>query len=187
MKNTIKIIFTLVMVFISNQLSAQPGGNNVPIPVACTSYTPNPELNKFLGTWKWTSGNDSFEMVLKKEKIQDIMDENACEDIIYGFHEYKKNGIVIESSLPFQNMSYEQQKNSISSWSIVINAIELRGGMYNISKGNNHIKFKFELIDNNHLEIKALENYEGVKAYPPGVPIPSSDINLPVGIILLKQ
>lgn len=157
-------------------------------PYQCSSYTPNTELNKFVGNWKWTSGNNSFEMVLKKEKVfKPLDDDQSCEDIIIGFHKYIKNGTEIESSLQNQNSNYSQKLNSISSWSIVINSIELRGGIDNISNYNNPIKFEFEYIDNNHLKIKSLENFPGTKIYFPGQTIPGSEINLPQNIILTKQ
>ena len=187
MKKILKIAFILTMILINNKLIAQPGGNATPTLVPCSFYIQSQELDKFVGTWKWTSGNDSFEIVLKKEKISDLFDEDTCEDIIYGFHEYKKNNNIIESSLQYANTTFVQQKNTIYSPNFVVNSFELRGGIDNLSKGNNRLKFRFLLIDSNHIEIKSLDNYDGVKAYLPGIPIPPSEINLPIGIILSKQ
>lgn len=176
------------MLILTKNLFAQPGGNGAPVVIPCSLYTPNPDLDKFVGTWKWISGSNYFTLILKKEKVLDNWsDDYSCKDLIIGYHEYGTNNATVESSMQYQNSNYYEEKHSISSWSIVINNKELRGGMYNISKGNNFIKFEFELTDDTHIKIKSLKNYEGAKFYPPGVPIPSSDINLPQGIILTKQ
>lgn len=181
-----KIIYTLI-VLLSGFMYSQPSSTTIQL-LQCSSYTPNSELNKFVGNWKWASGNDSFEMVLKKEKVFDLgKDDQSCEDIIIGFHKYIKNGTIIESTLQNQNSSYALRLNSISSWSIVINSTELRGGIKNISNYNNPIKFEFEYIDSNHLKIKSLKNFPGTKIYFPGQTIPSNEINLPQDIILTNQ
>lgn len=67
---------------------------------AKNSYTQiryNPELDKFVGTWKWMSGTDTVIVILEKQ-VQNMPTKNNLE-LIVGWHKYVKNGQVVESSL----------------------------------------------------------------------------------------
>lgn len=87
-----KHIFLVVFIFLSLSGKAQP-------PHPAGTYTTHPELNEFIGTWRWTSGTDTVILVLKKQMIYypPIMDYN--EERLVGWHKYVKNGVVIESDL----------------------------------------------------------------------------------------
>ena len=188
MKNLKKYIISTAALFFASLMYSQHGNLGTPVQIQCSSYTQKPELDKFTGHWKWTSGNNSFEMVLKKEKIFSIIgnDHQACEDIIIGFHEYIKNGVLIESSLQHQDTNFSQDFESMTFFGVFGQI--LLGGMSNISNLNNNIRMELEYIDSTHLKIKSLTNYQGVKVYLPGQPIPSSEINLIIeGITLTKQ
>lgn len=183
MKNIIKIQISIFMLLLSQLMLSQRAIIN---PVPCSSYTPNTLMDKFTGHWKWLSGNDSFEMILKKEKIFNIIkDDNSCLDKIIGFHQYVKNGIVIESSLQNQNSNFNQDLMSIYGSAVIPGDI-LWAGIDILSNGNN-VKMEVEYIDANHIKIISLKNDPGVKLYLPGQVIPSSEITLPQNIILTKQ
>lgn len=186
MKNFIKYILIVSAILFSTLTFAQK--NLGPIQqIPCSSYTPNNALDKFTGNWKWISGNDSFEIILKKEKIFDILyDDNSCQDVIIGFHQYVKNGVVIESSLQNQTTNFYQKLKSIFGVGVTANGQILWAGVDILSNGN-HVKMELEYIDNSHVKIKSLRNYEGSKAYFPGENIPSSEITFPQDIILTKQ
>ena len=189
MKNLKKYIISAATLFFASLMYSQHGNLGTPVQIQCSSYTPKPELDKFTGHWKWTSGNNSFEMVLKKEKIFNITgDTQACKDVIIGFHEYIKNGVLIESSLQNQNTNFNQDFESIYfPGGYIANNTVIAGGIDILSNGN-HARMELEYIDSTHLKIKSLMNYEGAKVYPEGQPIPSSEINLIIeGITLTKQ
>jgi len=69
-------------------------------------YLKNENVNKFVGTWKWQSGDTSFIIVLKKEKIT-IKNPSAVFhfDGLEGWHEFEVNGKIIESSLTSTKMT----------------------------------------------------------------------------------
>ena len=185
MKNITKISIAICAVLCVNFLSAQPA-NATKTLYQCSSYEPKPEIDKYVGTWKWASGNDSFEIILKKEKVFDISEDDlSCIDVIIGFHKYIKNGVVVESSLQHQNTTFTQRLLSIYGSAEVPGQI-LWTGIDILSNGN-YVKMKLKYTDANHLFIKSIENYQGVKIIPVGTPIPSSEIIFPDNIVLTKQ
>lgn len=182
MKNYIGIL----VIFLSSFLYAQE--DTALTTIKCSKYIKTPELAKFTGTWKWVQGNDSFEIILKKEKVFDIMIEyDSCIDRLIGFHRYIKNGKLIESTLEKKGANFDDKLHSISVLNVVTNDIEIEGSIINISISRLLLHIKFELIDETHLKIKLIENYPGPVPYGPGVPSTLSEINLPQGIILTKQ
>ena len=54
-------------------------------------------LNKFVGTWRWTSGTDTVEIVLEKQVYIIPMTGSHTEKLV-GWHKYVKNGIINQSS-----------------------------------------------------------------------------------------
>ncbi|AZA60886.1 hypothetical protein EG340_07450 [Chryseobacterium indoltheticum] len=185
MKNLEKYILICLAILFTNLIFAQK--NVGPIQeIPCSSYTPKPQFDKFIGHWKWTSGNDSFEMILKKEKTFNIIaSDHSCVDYIIGFHQYSKNGAIIESSLQHQNTNYGAKLKSIFGVGVSPDDV-LSAGVDILSNGN-HVKMELEYIDANHVKIKSLNTYPGTKLYLPGQTIPSSEITLPQDIILTKQ
>jgi hypothetical protein len=61
-------------------------------------YIINNDIDKFVGTWQWVSGNDT--VVVKLKKVKFLMPQILYhDDIIMGCHKYVKNGVVIEDFL----------------------------------------------------------------------------------------
>ena len=78
------------------------------------SYLSNNYVTKFEGTWRWTSGNDTVTIRLKKLKTQL---SNYEEDILMGTHSYIKNGRLVESSMNrFDSISSNNKKRTIFLW-----------------------------------------------------------------------
>lgn len=92
----------------------------------------NPSLNKFVGTWVWTSGADTVKIVLKKEMVQ-YPDDNYSEDQLIGFHHYRKAGNVVESNMNFVQTNFAAYKWSILAGNIGGNNIML-GTIKDLSK-----------------------------------------------------
>ncbi|MEO8772279.1 MAG: DUF6705 family protein [Ferruginibacter sp.] len=68
-------------------------------------------LDKFEGTWKWTSGSSEVIIQLKKFHYY-FTDHQFYEDIILGSHKYTNNGTLIEDYLPdFINISQSFQSS----------------------------------------------------------------------------
>lgn len=72
----------------------------------------NPSLSKFVGTWIWVNGTDTVKVVLKKENVLFSM-INIRQDVIVGYHEYKRGNVIIETNLADTNHVFNTKKTSI--------------------------------------------------------------------------
>jgi hypothetical protein len=57
----------------------------------------NPNLDKFVGRWKWSSGTD--EIIIQLKKVNYLSKDNIREDVLMGAHQYLSNGTIIEDHL----------------------------------------------------------------------------------------
>lgn len=182
------IIFLVICIY--GKVYAQGINDTVPI-MQCSSYIPNPNLGKIVGTWKWSSGTDSFMMVLRKEKVYDTFSNDfACVDKVYGVHEYIKNGQLVETTLEYANapLHFLLEKRSLYFSGIVSDPKIFRGMIVNLSNKNRALKITLEVLDSHHIKINKIETYPGLKVYLKKEDIPSSKIDLPqAGIIMKKQ
>lgn len=144
-------------------------------------------VDKFVGTWLWIDGNNSFKITLKKEHVSfmPLTKVDIYSDVLYGFHKMIKNSIVEESSLDFSNTTFQDKK-----WTILTSSDDekpniLRGTIRHLSK-NKSVVLIIEYIDANHIKIISIKNSEGVKFSTPDNPYDSS-ISLPENIILTRQ
>ncbi len=67
-------------------------------------------LNKFVGTWRWASGNDTLTIILEKQI--DTFPNSQVQEVLVGWHRFVKNGQVIESSFP--NTSHQIGQENIA-------------------------------------------------------------------------
>ena len=51
------------------------------------TVTTNPEINKFVGVWRWTSGTDTLEITLEKQMYINYL-TNWKSDALIGWHRY---------------------------------------------------------------------------------------------------
>lgn len=72
----------------------------------------DPALDKFVGTWIWSSGTDTVKIILKKENIQ-FSGDSYRGDRIIGFHLYKRGTTIVESSIAHQNTNWAANKTTI--------------------------------------------------------------------------
>lgn len=184
------LLIIFLMINIYGKVYAQGINDTVPI-MQCRSYIPNSNLGKIVGTWKWSSGTDSFTMMLRKEKVYDTFSNDfACVDKVYGVHEYIKNGQLVETALEYANvpLHFLLEKRSLYFSGIVSDPKIFRGMIVNLSNKNRALKITLEVLDNHHIKINKIETYPGLKVYLKKEDIPSSEIDLPqAGIIMKKQ
>jgi hypothetical protein len=103
-----RTILIIVLFLISKISICQP-------PVGATIY--RPELNKFEGTWKFTSSTEEVIFMLKKIHYFSP-GRQVTEDVLMGSHKYTKNGVVVEDRLTvFPTIGQPgQSKGSIFLW-----------------------------------------------------------------------
>ncbi|ETN96365.1 hypothetical protein P278_07340 [Zhouia amylolytica AD3] len=58
--------------------------------------TQNSELNKYLGTWVYSNGNETFKIKLLPSRFP--LPDGTYENMIQGYHYYEKDGVIVESS-----------------------------------------------------------------------------------------
>jgi hypothetical protein len=104
-----KTILLSICIFCFFNLNAQT-------PYPSGSYNSKPELDKFVGTWRWVSGHDTVEIHLFKQAIHYPEPLNYDVEALVGWHKYVKNGIVIETSLQFSGLPRTGGHSTILSW-----------------------------------------------------------------------
>jgi hypothetical protein len=84
-----KLILIILLSVLTQTSNAQ-----VQVPV-------NNHLNKFIGTWRWTAGQDTFEITLHKQIYRPFLTYPFAGEAIVGWHKYVKNGQLIQSSFQY--------------------------------------------------------------------------------------
>ena len=183
MRNILKYITIAMMTITTNTLSGQEPN---------TTYNANnlnPNLDKYMGVWKWESGNKSFTILLKKQNVVlPPASRNVRADILYGFHQYVDSGLIVENSLNNANSTYNDLDFTVSGGmgrEGLGNTLE--GSLYHISKNEKVVEFIIEYIDSNHIKLVSLKNPPGLKLVKSGQPDYDWSISLPQNIILTKQ
>jgi len=77
---------------------------------AQTKYDTCQHLNKFEGNWKYVNGSDTVRINLRKHRFQYSVPDGPVYimDRLFGWHEYKTGGTIIESNYSFRNMQLPQ-------------------------------------------------------------------------------
>ncbi|MFC7348014.1 DUF6705 family protein [Chryseobacterium zhengzhouense] len=181
MKTVLKIASVFMLLLYSVNAYSQ---NHVP---QAGDTIPNPNLEKYAGTWKWENNGKSFTLILKKMSGLFPMNINMSGDMLIGYHEYKNNGNIIESSLPYIN---DQLSNgSYSAFAAFKSSTpstnELVIGITHLSKRKS-IEAKIEYLDPTHIKIVSFSNYQGIKINTPTYTYDPA-ISFPDNIILTKQ
>lgn len=83
------------------------------IPVGAYVKDLNNEMDKYVGTWQWTNGNDVLTIVLQKKN--NIYDGEYYEDLLVGEYSYASNGVEIVNTLSsFNDFTIIGRKHNIS-------------------------------------------------------------------------
>ena len=93
-----KTIILIISIFCSMYLKAQ----NINCPPGSNMLAP--ELDKFVGTWRWKSGTDTLTIYLYKQNIPVVPGCNSPS--IVGWHRYVKNGVLIEGTEQYAGTPY---------------------------------------------------------------------------------
>lgn len=109
MKTTLNTLLTIgFIVFVHIYGFAQPAAPKQ------GEHRQNPYLDKFVGTWEYDNGQHKFRIILTKQKVETafrLSDDEATiyyEDYIIGWHEYIKNGEIVESSMDKANTVWDK-------------------------------------------------------------------------------
>jgi hypothetical protein len=106
----ILILFSVLFAFSCKAQTTIVPLNNAYVGIPPNAYfkDTNNDYYKFIGTWKFTQGNESFTLVLD-ESIHEIM-RGYFKDILYGEYEYiDATGTTLINTLPLMSANYTNQ------------------------------------------------------------------------------
>ena len=102
----ISVITTIALLLNSKSFSQVPPNIIIPTEnnIYSNAYFVDNNINKFVGTWRWVSGNDTVLIALKKTKRTiEFPPYTYFEDMLYGCNTYIKNGQLVFSTMQFIN------------------------------------------------------------------------------------
>lgn len=73
----------------------------------------NPELDKFIGTWCWTSNADTINIFLQKQTI--TLPNGNNREVMVGWHKYVKNGQLVQSSMQNIGLNYNNEETPLGT------------------------------------------------------------------------
>jgi len=144
------------------------------------SFNSKPELDKFVGTWKWVSGNDTVILALYKQAIYYAPPLNYHVENIVGWHRYVKNGVLVENSSQYSGQSYIGGHSTILAWAK--SATKIYGVFEDITK-NKDCDLYLTMVDNTYTQMN-LKIGESRGIRPTGF---QYGFTLPTSIVLTKQ
>lgn len=181
MKSTQIIIGIIILAFGSTNANAQ------------TAYDTCNKLQPYEGEWRYTNGQDTIRIYLKAARVSFTYPDNSntVRDDLYGWHEYKKGNIVVESN--YQNRftpipyNYDDIQVGFSSISLVLSHCDtsthkLIGSIDDITEIDEYHTVTAILSNNNTVMSWKLVHREGY-----GFPGGHKGMTLPKTFVLIKQ
>ncbi len=144
----------------------------------------NPSLDKFAGTWRFTSGNDTLIFLLWKENR--VISYDFKRDDIKGRHFYKQGFKIIENSIYPSMANFHSEftllggnKNGVDNDSLICFMDDIS------KKKNTRFIFIYDSVNNELIATQNDNSAGGVMMYEPGErPLPG--YSLPNNFILKK-
>ncbi len=78
------------------------------------TITTNPELDKFVGVWRWVNDSDTLEITLQKQIAITPFTNKQCE-VLTGWHRYIKDGVQQQSSYQYIGRNVNLDNNDPST------------------------------------------------------------------------
>jgi hypothetical protein len=175
MKKIIISICILLVAFVSNVLGQPPTG----------SVNYRPDLDKFIGTWKWNDGGgNEVTLMLKKIMYYEDINSGYQKEKLVACHKYIKNGVTIQDNLYLYPSLGQNETGS---------------GLFSLSKPY-RIRGMFKDSLQKWEELRLSYNGStptptltwgislGERTYRIGIdPVPSNATTLPKSLVLVKQ
>ena len=181
MKTIIKLSTILICLLITNILMAQ-------------EYRRKPFVDQFVGTWEWSSGGETFRIVISKHKLQSSGDPQKYSDQIVGWHSYSKNNQVVESSTDKSRPIFltwsDAHKNSTLIGGIKVSDTKVWFDFHDLTK-NKYGKATIEMVAGKTDELRwTLTEMERmnviINGVPSSPPVPEG-FTVPTNLILKKK
>lgn len=139
------------------------------------TFTQSLDEMKFIGTWKWSSGNTHFTLYLRYDSVKIGTGYTA----IIGFHSLIRNDSLVQDGMPLFPQ-FTDYKTCTYLGKIVDNPQQLMGSILDMER-NKYARIYITYAGNNHLYM-TVESMNGLQfGSKPG------PFLLPTGITLTKQ
>lgn len=169
MKRLFIIIFSFFTIPCFGQTPYPPG-----------SYNAKPELDKFVGTWRWVSGNDTLTIHFFKQAIHYPSPLDYDVEGLVGWHKYIKNGVLSESSLQYSGLPRHGGHSTLLAWNQT--PTKLYGVFSDLSK-DKRCDLYLEMTNASYNQMTwKLKESRGIK--PSGF---QYGFTLPTNLVLTKQ
>jgi|JI10StandDraft_1071094.scaffolds.fasta_scaffold707190_2 hypothetical protein len=147
----------------------------------------NSDIDKFEGTWKWTSGNS--ELIIQLKKVHYLLKAGYYEDIIMGVHRFTDGAVIIEDKLAEFPMLGQNHKGSIFLWSegVSSNPNKISGGLKDPIKNKEDNLVLLYIASTPATLTWNLFNFDGPKVQKNREPPIDNSFTLPQNITLIKQ
>ncbi len=178
----------LIYVFATSSLFSSEAVAQIPV---MGSYVENKTMTPFHGTWLWTDGTDSITFILETRKLffNVLANGGFDEDVLAGWHIYRKKGIIIENTIQYMS------KNEVNIYAAFMGSnvnfypqFTADGSLNDISKKKTgDLQLDLDTTISPHRLIWKLENSEGIRIRRPGEPPFDVNFTLPLNMVFIKQ
>jgi hypothetical protein len=170
----------IILIVISSFIVGSINGQDSPAP-GSTIYSP--ELNKFVGTWKYKCGNDELIFVLEKQAVNTPSPSNLTLENIVGWHKWTENGVVKQGTLAYVGSPYSLHKHTIAGfYQTLNNGYTLQGSFIDNTK-DKRCDFLLTMTDGSFTQMTlTLKESPGLK--PHGF---QWGFSIPANAVLVKQ
>jgi hypothetical protein len=172
------ILVIVILLFISIKIHAQTLNYDT-----CTS------LQQFAGEWMYANGQDTIRIFLKPHRSYN-QHFNYTSDRLWGWHEYKKGNIIVESNYQarFNSIPYVNDKlgNNFNSIHIApgrnCNFVKLTGSIWDLTERDEFHIVTATISDNSTVMSWTMRHREGY-----GIGTGRTGMTLPQNFVLIKQ
>jgi hypothetical protein len=177
MKNIKYLLFVVIILKTSLVFSQEEG-----------SYRHFPELNKYVGTWEWQSGDSTLMITFEKTefniKKMYYQAHNASVDVLIGWHTFSIGGKVIQSSMSKKSKTFDYKLKDQTMWGAFYNNFVRINSFQDLITGAKTTNGKFTLLEGGkkaHLELSDRREWSSNAEYNN-----SPHFSMPKNIIMQK-
>ena len=176
----IPILLISLLIFATFAANAQNAGD----------YIKDDEIDKFVGTWEWKSGNDYFRIIISKQKLEGpnfSTGDRFHMDMAICWHIYVKNGITIDSSMDKANKTYTDAIEAIENCSLSGSAhSQYLSILYRDKQKDKFGNAKLTMLPGKSDEAKWELREWSVAILEPNKPLPIMGYTIPTDVIMKK-
>lgn len=148
-----------------------------------------PELDKYVGKWKWRSGDSTLVIDLDKTEINSKNMDNrapgASVDILIGWHTFSVKGKVIQSSMDKKSNTFDYKFKNQTVWGGISHKKDYVSiHFHDLVTGANTTNGKFSLLEGGkkaHLELSDRREWSSLNQH-----VDWAHFSLPMDIIMKK-